>query len=153
MLAAANRSAPAQAIPNAGFEANTFTVWPGYASGNGGVINGWTASAATRVGLNPANGSPFADNGATPQGANVAFLQFVSSLSTTIAGLTEGDTYRVTFRANSRGAPYAAPSATCSLNGGAAAGFTCSPPVGGTNPYYTVQQTFTARHYRRAGHR
>jgi hypothetical protein len=94
------QSAPAQTIPNAGFEANTFATAPGYISDNS-AITGWTASVDTGAGLNPAGGSSdFADNGAVPEGNNVAFITGGTSLSTTITGLTSGRTYRVTLRAN-----------------------------------------------------
>ena len=95
------QAAFSQTIPNPGFEANTFTVAPGAVSDNG-PITGWTATPETSVGLNPAGGSSqFADNGAIPGGANVAYIQSgYSTLSTTISGLTVGTTYRVGFRAN-----------------------------------------------------
>lgn len=48
------------------------------------------------MGLNPASGNPFADNGAVPNGNNVAFLQGTASLATTISGLVSGQTYTVT---------------------------------------------------------
>ena len=68
----------AQSIPNPSFEANSFAFFPGYANvgGNAG-ITGWTVTG--NAGLNPAGGNPFADNGATPQGANVAFVQSVAA--------------------------------------------------------------------------
>src|SRR5437667_9295917 len=101
-LAASTR---AQTIPNPSFEADTFTVFPGYVSGNG-AITGWTANNNDRVGLNPGGGSPFADNGTIPDGANVAFIQSGTAggttLSTTISGLTAGQAYKVTFRCNAR---------------------------------------------------
>ena len=87
-----------QTIPNPSFEANSFTTYPGYISVNA-PITGWTANPADEVGLNPAGGqSPFADNGAIPDGTNVAFIQAGSavdsqqgSLSTTISGLDDRD--------------------------------------------------------------
>ncbi|MFN7564392.1 MAG: hypothetical protein ACK5TH_21655, partial [Prosthecobacter sp.] len=89
----------AQTIPNPSFEAQAFTVWPGYASGNGGAITGWTFQG--NAGLNPAAGNPFADNGTVPHGTNVAFLQSIgdmdTQLTTTITGLTVGAVYRVGF--------------------------------------------------------
>src|SRR6266498_4927844 len=98
----------AQSIPNPSFEANTFTVSPGYISSNA-PITGWTGTPPERVGLNPSGGSPFANNGAIPAGNNVAFLQAnvtdpgtPSTLSTTISGLGVGTKYKVTFRANAR---------------------------------------------------
>ena len=94
----------AQTIPNPGFEADVFTVFPGYVSGNA-PITGWTGNFPSSHGLNPSAGSPFADNGIIPQGAQVAFIQNNSndsSLETTISGLTSGQTYQITFRANAR---------------------------------------------------
>jgi hypothetical protein len=132
-------------IPNPSFESNTFTIFPGYSSANG-AINGWTSSNTGRTGLNPANGNPFADNGAKPSGANVAFIQSnneTNTLSTTISGLIAGKTYRVSFRANCRGG-YPVPNGTWSLDGGSFVPFTAGPAVGGTNPYYTNSATFTA---------
>lgn len=134
---------PAQVIPNPSFEADTFTVYPGYSGANGG-ITGWSGGSA---GLNPSSGSPFADNGVIPHGANVAFIQSSGSsderLTTTITGLTPGVVYEVSFRSNSR-AGTAAPDASWSLNGEAFVPFTSSPAVGGAAPYYTVIGSFTA---------
>lgn len=107
-LAACSIEVSGQTIPNPSFETDTFTVWPGYISDNS-PITGWTANAEYRAGLNPATGSPFADNGAIPDGNNVAFLQSDveingTTLETTITGLTPGTTYKVMFRANARSA-------------------------------------------------
>ncbi|MBC8096476.1 MAG: right-handed parallel beta-helix repeat-containing protein, partial [Akkermansiaceae bacterium] len=134
----------AQTIPNPSFESNTFTVYPGYVSDNT-AITGWTASPADRVGLNPASGNPFADNGVPPHGANVAFVQSTgsgSTLSTTITGLTSGAPYRVSFRANSR-SQVVAPNPSWSLNGGAFVPFTASPIVN-SQPYYANSNVFIA---------
>lgn len=132
----------AQSIPNPSFEANSFANFPGLIGGNGGTITGWTATG-TGVGLNPAGGNPFADNGAVPNGNNVAFLQGTASLATTISGLVSGQTYTVTFRANRRAINFD-PVPAWSLNGGADVSFTASPAVGGQNPYRTVTGTFNA---------
>jgi hypothetical protein len=133
-------------IPNPSFEANNYTVSPGYASGNGGVISGWTISNTSRIGLNPASGNAFANNGATPDGGKVAFIQSnadTNTLSTTITGLLAGKTYVVSFRANCRSG-YGPFTATWSLNGGSFVPFTAGPSVGGTNAYYTNSASFTA---------
>lgn len=138
--------AVAQTVPNAGFEANTFNVSPGYVSDNA-PITGWTASPDSGAGLNPAGGENlFANNGATPEGTKVAFVSaFSSSLSTTVSGLTAGQRYRVQLRAN----------------GSLVEGFTPSPvlratvddtdvitvnvyPVTGTAPYVTLAFEFDA---------
>ena len=139
----------AQTIPNPSFEFDHYSVSPGYASLNGGHITGWVISDPTRIGLNlGGTNTPglFADNGAIPEGTNVAFIQSngtTNSLSTTISGLLPGALYQVTFRANSRSA-YSVPGSRWSLNGGAFVPFTCSPSVGGANPYYTNSGNFTA---------
>ncbi|MBE7500177.1 MAG: choice-of-anchor D domain-containing protein [Verrucomicrobiales bacterium] len=133
---------PTPAIPNPSFEADTFTVWPGHASANGGVISGWTLTGAT-IGLNPAGGNPFADNGSVPHGRNVAFIQARGTLRTTITGLVPGWKYRVTFRANRR-ALTGEPQPVWSLNDGALTPFTASPAVGGLNPYHQVSGDFIA---------
>ncbi len=77
----------------------------------------------------------------------MAFIQSQGNeavtLSTTLTGLIPGQTYQVSFRANSR-ALTAAPNPTWSLNGGAFVPFTASPPVGGTNVYYTNSGIFLA---------
>ncbi len=101
IAAACALTAFGQTIPNPSFEANTFATAPGYVSDNT-PITGWTAEPNTGAGLNPAGGaSDFANNGAVPDGANVAFLSAAgSTLSTTLSGLTAGKTYKVEFRAN-----------------------------------------------------
>lgn len=96
-----------QTITNPSFEANNFGTFPGYVSGAAnGPITGWTASDPARAGLNPAAGSPFANNGAIPDGTKVAFIQNnpagTSSLSTTITDLVVGEKYNISFRANAR---------------------------------------------------
>jgi hypothetical protein len=96
------RAALGQTIPNPSFEANAFTVSPGTINDNT-AITGWTATDPNLAGLNPAGGSSlYADNGFTPAGTNVAFIQSAGSLSTTISGLTAGQKYVVTFRANAQ---------------------------------------------------
>ena len=138
----------AQTIPNPSFEADHYFNGAGYASENGSVITGWTLSAPTRIGLNVGgtnNPGLFANNGAIPNGTNVAFVQSdngTNTLSTTISGLTPGVPYQVSFRANSRGSS-GVPSASLSLNGGAFEPFACAPAVG-DNPYYFSSGTFTA---------
>ena len=87
----------AQTIPNAGFETDSFTLFPGYVSDNS-PITGWQGGPPERIGLNPSDGSPFADNGTIPEGTNVAFIQSQDSgtpteLSTTISGLTANTQY------------------------------------------------------------
>ena len=143
-----------QTIPNPSFEADTFTVFPGYISSNA-PITGWTGTPPERVGLNPSGGSPFADNGTIPDGNNVAFIQVnvddpftPSTLSTTISGLTPGTTYKVTFRANARGVntpnvKVYVDGAPVLMPGGFVEGFSTAA-VGGTAPYWQVAFEFSA---------
>jgi hypothetical protein len=150
-----------QTIPNPSFEADTFTVFPGYIRDNG-PITGWTGTPPERVGLNPGGGTPFANNGTIPDGDNVAFIQSnasdpstLSTLSTTISGLVPGTTYKVTFRANVRGnrTPPNQPHAKVYIDnmsvmlpgapGMPPDGFTVAE-VGGTAPYWYAAFEFTA---------
>jgi hypothetical protein len=145
------RAALGQTIPNPSFEADTFTNSPGYISTNA-AITGWTGTPPERVGLNSASG-PFADNGTIPAGNNVAFIQAnstdpgtVSTLSTTISGLTVGTTYKVMFRANARGGN--TPNVKIYIDGAAVLlpgvdGFSTAA-VTGSKGYWHVAFEFTA---------
>jgi hypothetical protein len=139
----------AQTIPNPSFEANSFTVWPGYISSNSPIV-GWFASDPLRAGLNPASGSPFADNGTVPDGNNVAFIQStnaytqstaIASLSTVISNLTIGQTYKVNFRANARSGN--TPNLKVYFAGTNVINTTVTA-VGGFNPYYYFDFYFMA---------
>jgi len=142
------QAAMGQTIPNPSFEANSFTTSPGYISVNT-PITGWTANPADEVGLNPAGGqNPFADNGAIPDGKNVAFIQAGSaadsqqgSLSTTISGLTVGTTYKVTLRANARSGQ--APNLRLSIDSTEVMAMSIHN-AGGLNPYWYIAFEFTA---------
>lgn len=142
----ASASLHGQSISNASFEANTFTSFPGYASGNGGLITDWTLSNNTRIGLNPGGGTPFANNGTIPTGSNVAFLQAGSSgaatMSQTVTGLTIGTKYHVEFRVNARNPN--APFLQFSTDAGEPAVSAQVTPVGGAEPYKYVGFDFTA---------
>lgn len=141
-----------QTITNPGFEADTFGVYPGYVSGNT-EITGWTTTTPTRVGLNPAVTSAFANNGAVPEGTRVAFLQAgtagTADLSTTVTGLTIGTKYKVSARVNAR---YQTPTAntpnikftTNGLTNGVGAEVTAVSTVVNATPYKTVVFEFTA---------
>ena len=106
LFALAGLMSQAQTIPNPSFEADTYSVAPGYCSQNGNNLTGWTLEAGEYFGLNPAGGTAFfCDNGLPPQGVNVAFLQTLSGecgISTTITGLTPGSKYALTCRVNAR---------------------------------------------------
>ena len=142
-----------QTIPNPSFEEDSFGTFPGYISGNT-AITGWTGAPANRVGLNPGGGSPFADNGTVPSGNNVAFIQSnqddpstPSSLTTTIDGLTPGQTYKVTFKANARNGN--TPTLGVFIDGvgvllPGGPEYLATASVGGSNPYWQVAFEFQA---------
>ncbi len=136
-----------QTIPNPSFETDTFATFPGYISGNG-PITGWTGEPAARVGLNPAGGSPFADNGTLPDGKNAAFIQAnvddpatPTTLSTTVTGLTSGKTYKVRFQANARNGQVG--NLRVAVDGTEIVA-TSVWSAGGANPYWYIAFEFTA---------
>lgn len=149
LLACAAGPLAAQTIPNPGFETDTFTTAPGYVSGNPQGITGWNGSPAERYGLNPSSGSPFANNGTIPQGAQVAFIQSDASgtpteISTTISGLTVNTQYRLSFRTNARSGD-ANPDPILSVSvGGTELMNSHIWSVGGAAPYRNVDLLFTA---------
>lgn len=128
------------AMTNPSFEADTFTAFPGYVSGNG-PITGW--DSLDNHGINPGGGSPFADNGTIPNGSQVAFMQGDGALSQTVAGLTASGQYYVHYYENARngGTPFLAVKI---------AGNTIVPAhgvtqVGGGNAYHEIYSDgFTA---------
>ncbi|MCW1922428.1 cadherin-like domain-containing protein [Luteolibacter arcticus] len=141
----------AQTITNPGFEANTFTVFPGYIDASptftpNGPITGWTGTPVSRTGLNPSGSSPFADNGVIPEGLNVAFVQAgasgVASLQTTVTGLQINTKYNVSFRVNARAGQSAV--LRFSVDGTPAGEDAEVTAVGGTNLYKYAAFEFTA---------
>jgi hypothetical protein len=96
-------------IQNASFEAETFSVSPGYVSGNG-AITAWSTfenglpGGDARIGINtPGALDPFANNGMVPVGNNVAFIRGgLRSLAQDIHGLTPGEHYLLSYRENGR---------------------------------------------------
>jgi len=127
---------PPLALVNPSFEADTFTVDPGYVSGNG-PITGWRSSADARVGLNPATTSPFANNGVIPNGRNVALIQASNGtewLDQRVFGFEPEDTYLVTFFENSRSG-YGTPNVDVKLGADTIVPTHPVPAVGGAAAY------------------
>ena len=152
LVAPVLRAAPA--IPNPSFETDQFTSTVSPYIVDNKPITGWTVASADTgyVGLNP-NGSgihDFANNGMTPDGANVVFIQCrgghaPTKLSTTITGLTAGVIYQVKFRANARYG--GTPSPSYQLNGGPVVPFSVTNVDDVnvfTDPYATISGIFTA---------
>ena len=120
-------------IANRSFEADTFTVFPGYVSGNG-PITGWDALGGH--GINPGGGSPFADNGAIPDGMQVAFMQQDGGLSQLISGFNVGDAYYVVYYENARSG--GVPALAVKIGDTTIVPAHTITPVGGSNPYLEV---------------
>jgi len=129
---------------NPSFEADTFTVSPGYVSVNG-PITGWNSLG--NHGINPGVGfSPFADNGAIPNGSQAAFLQGDGAMSQTVSGFIVGGVYYVQYFENSRvGDSATDPAVELKVGGVTIVAAHPVPPVGGSNPYRSVTSApFTA---------
>jgi hypothetical protein len=117
----------APVVKNPSFEAKSFDKWPGYARQHGGEIPGWQIEGS--VGVNPVfdakgGGKPkprhaFSDNGRTPHGRQVVFMQNTAKLSQKVAGFEKGKTYRVLFFENGRHnhAPHRNPKLKVTLGG------------------------------------
>ena len=119
------------AIANPSFEVDSFAIFPGYVNDNG-PITGWTALGGH--GVNPGVGfSPFADNGATPDGEKVAFMQQDGALSQTLSGFTPGADYYVVYYENARSG--GVPSIEVRVGGTTVVPAHPRSPVGGGNPY------------------
>jgi hypothetical protein len=130
---------------NPSFEADTFSAFPGYVSGNG-PITGWNALGGH--GVNPGVGfSPFADNGTIPHGTKVAFMQADGAMTQRVTGFTPGATYYVHYYENSRGGntPGIAVTINDDTNTLTLVAEHVVTSVGGSNPYYEVySQSFVA---------
>ena len=134
-------------IPNPSFEGDSFSVPPGYASGNF-PIPGWFISNPGRQGISLAGGSSlFANNGTPPDGRDVAFIQNAGGvsnwLSTIITGLTPGQRYTLDFGANGRAGQV--PRMRLNVGGELALHFWLSAvgAVGAPGPYRRVAVDFT----------
>ena len=128
-------------IVNPSFEVDIFGTFPGYVSGNF-PITGWDALGGH--GLNPANGSPFADNGVIPSGAQVAFMQAIGTMSQSLSGFTVGNQYYVHYYENGRTGPTAA-GVEVQVGGATVVPAHKVVAVGGGKPYYEMYSSvFTA---------
>ncbi|MBM3497071.1 MAG: hypothetical protein FJX74_00210 [Armatimonadetes bacterium] len=102
-------AAAAPVVQNPSFEADRYTAWPGTAAANGKAITGWTYTG--NAGVNPlwkdpqaqkGPDSPFHDNGAVPEGRQLAFIQGPGRLSQVVSGFERGGRYMVFLRENTR---------------------------------------------------
>ncbi len=123
-----------QLVRNPSFEIDAVPGGAGY-----GGISAWDSNSVF-TGLNRA-GMPFLDNGAVPDGLQVAFMQGDAVLSQMIAGLVPGKSYWLQCRYNARtGGSVPAAMRFGGTQIGVIAPFT---PAGGANAFYTVTVPFT----------
>ena len=125
-------------IANPSFEASgTGIAYPGsYAN-----VAGWTKTGTDQTGINTSAG-PFHNNGIVPDGTSVLFLQGNSGAEQSVAGLSPGQTYRLSLRYNSRSTT-AAPTFRVTVDGQTAFDATVAP-VGTGQAYHTLNFDFTA---------
>ncbi len=134
----ANYESPPLQIVNPSFEADTFTVSPGYASNNF-PITGWNGFG--RYGVNSGGGT-FTDNGAIPDGAKTAFIEGDTNgngmLTQVIHGFTNGASYQVRYFENARNCCSNVPFAEVRVGGQTVVAAHAVSPVGGANQYHRV---------------
>lgn len=136
-------------------KADNFVTNGNFAPSNGvpgyGAVSGWTFAQVSGVG---AGGSTNADvvgfwnNGTIPVAGDttVGFIQTAGSFSQTLSGLTVGQAYTLSFYDNSRNncnGCDAIPTLTASV-GGSSLFSGAINPVGGSNPFNFVTETFIA---------
>jgi hypothetical protein len=116
---------------------------PGY-----GAVTGWTGTGLT--GSTTFNINGLWNNGTLPAGiTTVGFIQEDGSFSTTLTGLTAGQTYTLSFMDNSRDLTgdnccNAVPSLTVSVGGTTLSGPTDVPAVGTPSMFDFVTDNFVA---------
>jgi Bacterial Ig domain/Immunoglobulin I-set domain/Immunoglobulin domain len=138
LLQVAAQSATLLPLINPGFEANHFTNYPGYILDNGSMT-GWFSSSHS--GVNPiADGrSPFADNGAIPEGTQVAFIQGNGSLLQSLGGFVVGGIYQLVYAENACAQCGATPSVSATMNGLPIVASHPVSPVGSLNAYTEIR--------------
>ncbi|MCA9172484.1 MAG: lamin tail domain-containing protein, partial [Planctomycetales bacterium] len=130
-------SATSPNINNPSFELNS-NAEVGY-----GQVDGWNAIGTTGINPSTSGQSPFADNGQTPDGRQIAFIQGRGSLSQTITGLEIDAEYQVELHYNARNCCGATPTISVSFGGQVLLAPTNVEPVEGTD-YHVAIMPFTA---------
>jgi len=139
-------------ILNPSFETDTFTTGPGGTVAQNFAISSWTDNSAADVGINPfwtvrpttPGGSPHADNGAIPDGDQVAFLRYTATLSQPISGFEVGKTYEISYHENNR-STNAPGGLQVSMDSTVIVANHATTAVGGSNPYqFVTSNPFTA---------
>jgi PEP-CTERM motif len=129
-----------------GLAARADVTNPNFSPANPGVgygpVSGWTETSAVEGSNNSTQ--PFFDNGSLPGGdSTVGFIQQDGSFSQTLT-LTPGQQYTLTFVDNARNCCGSDPTLTVDLGGATLLGPAVITPVGGSNPFNFVSETFDA---------
>ncbi|MCL4177303.1 MAG: DUF642 domain-containing protein, partial [Verrucomicrobia bacterium] len=135
-VAVVQRDAGNVVIQNPSFEASGIVPLPGTFSGQN--LSGWQGEGTFGLNL---SGDSFADNGITPEGSLVAFVQGVGSLSQTLNGLIPNETYTVSFAYNARSGNQ--PHLLVTADAAVLLDVDVDPV--GSNPYHQASVTFTAQ--------
>ncbi len=125
-------------VQNPSFEASGTPPAPGYVQPN--QVAGWNIGGE-EYGVNVSGLGPFADNGVNPDQDYVLFLQGQTNASQTLAGLTAGTNYLLTFAYNARNGN--TPTLVVAVDGTERFNEAVNP-VGDANPYHTGVVAFTA---------
>ena len=145
----ASASARVIAIHNPSFEDNT-TPSPGY-----GAIKDWKSTDTAATGVNTGSGA-FADNGAIPNGSQVAFIQSnngkAQALSQKLSGFIPGKRYVLRFYYNARYATFPAAAnpimvvklGSSTLTPGGGVTITPVSKQTDTTPYHAAKYYYTA---------
>ncbi|MEK0449800.1 MAG: hypothetical protein RL088_2068 [Verrucomicrobiota bacterium] len=130
-------------IINPSFQADNFPTFPGYlGGGNPTFITGWTGGGIN--GTDIGAGTPFASNGAIPDGTRVAFIQGPGALTQNLTGFVVGQKYWVQVWMNARDCCGDFPKVNVSLAGQTLLAPTGIQPVGGASPYIVANFVWTA---------
>ena len=128
---------------NPSFQADNFPAFPGYRGGsNPAFITGWTGGGIN--GTDIGAGTPFASNGAIPDGTRVAFIQGADALTQNLTGFEVGQKYWVQVWLNARDCCGDVPRVNVSLAGQTLLAPTPILPVGGASPYVMANFSWTA---------
>lgn len=130
-----NVSVTTQYVRNPSFDIDPQPGGAGYSG-----MTAWSTNSV-ETGLNRA-GQPFLDNGAVPDGVQVAFMQKNAIMSQQIAGLMPGSGYWLQLRYNARTG--GSISAVIRFAGAQIGSIPAVVPVGASNPFRSITLPFTA---------
>lgn len=130
-------------VANGSFEADGATIIGNGSILEGNPVSGWTADSEQYTGRNVAGG-PFFNNGLTPDGQNVCYLQTTVGIAQTLTGLVPGERYQLSVAANAREVGTPTVGLDVRLDGASVIGPVDIDPVGAGQPFERFEHEFTA---------